>query len=57
MLTDVNKFYQQKELEFVGVVLGKQTIFVPFQLVGWLVGFYGISTFEIYLMPNQFSFK
>ena len=26
-------------------------------LVGWLVGFYGISTFVGYLMPNPFSWK
>ena len=24
---------------------------------GWLVGFYGISTFEDYLMPNPFLYK
>ena len=27
------------------------------QLVGWLVGFYGISTFVGYLMPNPFLYK
>ena len=26
-------------------------------LVGWLVGFYGISTFVGYLMPNPFLYK
>ena len=29
----------------------------PFVTVGWLVGFYGISTFEGYLTPNPFLCK
>ena len=30
------------------------TLFVSYDLVGWLFGFYGISTVEGYLMPNPF---
>ena len=30
---------------------------VKFQLVGWLFGFYGISTFVGYLMPNPIFMK
>ena len=26
-------------------------------IVGWLVGFYGISTFVGYLIPNPFLYK
>ena len=26
-------------------------------LIGWLFGFYGISTFVGYLMPNPFLYK
>ena len=26
-------------------------------MVGWFVGFYGISTFVVYLMPNPFLCK
>ena len=32
-------------------------IYINGVLVGWLVGFYGISTFVDYLMPNQFNTK
>ena len=30
---------------------------VMMMLVGWLFGFYGISTFVGYLMPNPFLYK
>ena len=39
---------------FVDNVLDKQDLI---WLVGWLVSFYGISTFVGYLMPNTFLYK
>ena len=32
-------------------------LFAYNQMVGWLFGFYGISTFVGYLIPNPFLYK
>ena len=37
--------------------LSKEKIHFYYNMIGWLVGFYGISTFVGYFMPNPFLCK
>ena len=45
------------QIKLILVIIYMSTCGYSFRLVGWLVEFYGISTFVGYLTPNQFLCK
>ena len=52
------KLFTYKSYMYNHLTVSKQMIDVKLNwLVSWLIGFYGISTFVGYLMPNPFLYK